>query len=269
MAGGIERWSSRGGRPCSRQECRGVLRAKWSSSPAPVAPTASGARSPCALRLRERRSASLDLDGARAGLVADEVSKRGGEALADNVRRAALRGVRSRGRHPGREVYGGHIDILVNNAATFSGRTGPYHPRPFEEWTTDEWDTMLDVNLRGMWFCVRAVYPYMKAQGYGKIVNVGSSTFWEGVSRPRALCRQQGRRHRVHAVSGPRARTRRHPGQLSLPRLHADGHQPGASSGAGLRGPDPPEAVPAPSGTRWPTIWPGRPSISPRPTATS
>ena len=39
---------------------------------------------------------------------------------------------------------------------------------------------MLDVNLRGMWFCVRAVYPYMKARSYGKIVNVGSSTFWEG-----------------------------------------------------------------------------------------
>ena len=41
---------------------------------------------------------------------------------------------------------------------------------------------MLDVNLRGMWFCARAFVPLMKARGYGKIVNVTSSTFWEGVA---------------------------------------------------------------------------------------
>ena len=40
---------------------------------------------------------------------------------------------------------------------------------------------MLDVNLRGMWFCARAVFPYMEPQGYGKIINLTSSTFWEGV----------------------------------------------------------------------------------------
>jgi 3-oxoacyl-[acyl-carrier protein] reductase len=122
----------------------------------------------------------LDIDVARAALVSDAIGAEGGEAmpLACDVSRledcqaaaAALAG-----------VYGGHIHILVNNAATFKGPSGPYQPRPFEEWTTDEWDHQFDVNLRGMWFCVRAVYPYMKAQGYGKIVNVGSSTYWEGV----------------------------------------------------------------------------------------
>jgi 3-oxoacyl-[acyl-carrier protein] reductase len=40
---------------------------------------------------------------------------------------------------------------------------------------------MLDVNLRGMWFCARAFVPPMKTRGYGKIINVTSSTFWEGV----------------------------------------------------------------------------------------
>ena len=44
--------------------------------------------------------------------------------------------------------------------------------QPFDQWTVEEWDEMLDVNLRGMWFCARAFVPLMKAQGYGKIVNV-------------------------------------------------------------------------------------------------
>ena len=37
------------------------------------------------------------------------------------------------------------------------------------------------VNLRGQWFCARAVLPYMKAQAYGKIINVGSTSFFEGI----------------------------------------------------------------------------------------
>jgi 3-oxoacyl-[acyl-carrier protein] reductase len=41
---------------------------------------------------------------------------------------------------------------------------------------------MLDVNLRGSWFCARAAVPFMKARGYGKIINLTSSTFWEGVA---------------------------------------------------------------------------------------
>jgi NAD(P)-dependent dehydrogenase (short-subunit alcohol dehydrogenase family) len=119
-------------------------------------------------------------DGKSAALVAEEISKSGGEAIPiacdlshfDQCEAAAALLA---------QTYGGHIDILVNNAAAFKGPTGGYHPRPFDEWTVEEWDHMLDVNLRGMWFCARAVYPYMKPQGYGKIINVGSSTFWEGV----------------------------------------------------------------------------------------
>jgi 3-oxoacyl-[acyl-carrier protein] reductase len=53
--------------------------------------------------------------------------------------------------------------------------------RPFDEWTPEEWDQMQAVNLRGMWFCCRAVFPYMKAQRYGKIINLSSSTFFQGV----------------------------------------------------------------------------------------
>jgi 3-oxoacyl-[acyl-carrier protein] reductase len=119
-------------------------------------------------------------DGRSARLVVDEILEAGGQAVAiacdlagfDQCEAAAALLA---------QTFGGRIDILVNNAAAFKGPVSGYHPRQFDEWTTEEWDHILDVNLRGMWFCVRAVYPYMKSQGYGKIVNVGSSAFWEGV----------------------------------------------------------------------------------------
>ncbi len=122
----------------------------------------------------------VDLDAARAAVAQEEIARVGGDAMAiacdvgrfEDCEAAAATLARA---------FGGRIDILVNNAATFAGSSGPYHPRPFEEWVTEEWDHQLDVNLRGMWFCMRAVYPYMKLQRYGKIVNIGSSTFWEGV----------------------------------------------------------------------------------------
>jgi NAD(P)-dependent dehydrogenase (short-subunit alcohol dehydrogenase family) len=120
----------------------------------------------------------LDMDGDRATLVCDDIRAGGGVAL-PLVCNVGLLKECTAATTKLAEAYGG-IDILVNNAATFRGPGGAYHPRPFEEWATEEWDHMFDVNLRGMWFCVRAVYPYMKAQGYGKIINIGSSTFWEG-----------------------------------------------------------------------------------------
>ena len=76
------------------------------------------------------------------------------------------------------DAFGGRIDILVNNAAFF-GTMGSW--RPFNEWTPEEWDQMQAINVRGMWFCAQAVFPYMKAQGYGKIINLSSSTFFQGV----------------------------------------------------------------------------------------
>jgi hypothetical protein len=51
------------------------------------------------------------------------------------------------------------------------------------------------VNVRGMWFCARAVFTYMKPQGYGKIVNMASASFHQGagkragrVRHPRERC---------------------------------------------------------------------------------
>ena len=71
----------------------------------------------------------------------------------------------------------GRIDVLVNNAAIY----GTIVRRPFMEIPVEEWDRVMAVNLRGLFLCARAVFPTMKAQGKGKIVNIASSTFFKGV----------------------------------------------------------------------------------------
>src|SRR2546427_277497 len=70
----------------------------------------------------------------------------------------------------------GRVDILVNNAAIY----GTIVRKPFEQITVEEWDKLYAVNVRGIFLCVKAVAPYMKAQKQGKIVNVTSNTFFKG-----------------------------------------------------------------------------------------
>jgi 3-oxoacyl-[acyl-carrier protein] reductase len=64
----------------------------------------------------------------------------------------------------------GRVDILVNNAALSS----VLRPKPFWEWSVDEWDRVMNVNARGVWLVTRAVLPSMRERGYGRIVNVAS-----------------------------------------------------------------------------------------------
>lgn len=68
----------------------------------------------------------------------------------------------------------GRVDILVNNAGLYATLSR----RPFYELPVEEWDRVMAVNLKGPWLCTRAVYPAMKKQGYGKIINVASATFF-------------------------------------------------------------------------------------------
>ena len=63
----------------------------------------------------------------------------------------------------------GKIDILVNNA-------GLNIRRPSTEVSQQDWDTVLDTNLKGSFFCAQAVGKEMIKQGYGRIINVGSCT---------------------------------------------------------------------------------------------
>ncbi|MGC8810938.1 MAG: SDR family NAD(P)-dependent oxidoreductase [bacterium] len=63
----------------------------------------------------------------------------------------------------------GKIDILVNNAG-INIRKFP------QEYTVQEWDEVITVNLRSAFLCAKAVYPAMKKAGGGKIINIGSMT---------------------------------------------------------------------------------------------
>jgi NAD(P)-dependent dehydrogenase (short-subunit alcohol dehydrogenase family) len=71
----------------------------------------------------------------------------------------------------------GRIDILINNAALFATIV----KRPFYEIPAKEWDSVMAVNLKGPFLCSKAVYPQMKKQGKGKIINVSSGTFFKGL----------------------------------------------------------------------------------------
>jgi NAD(P)-dependent dehydrogenase (short-subunit alcohol dehydrogenase family) len=70
----------------------------------------------------------------------------------------------------------GRVDILINNAAIYDG----LKRKPFYEIDLDEWDLVMKVNVKGAFLCTRAVFPYMKNQGYGKIVNIASEVFFTG-----------------------------------------------------------------------------------------
>ncbi|KQS95486.1 glucose 1-dehydrogenase [Rhizobium sp. Leaf386] len=62
----------------------------------------------------------------------------------------------------------GRIDILVNNA-------GISRYRAFAEASNEDWDPVLAVDLKGVFFCSQAVAPYMRARKSGRIVNISSA----------------------------------------------------------------------------------------------
>lgn len=62
------------------------------------------------------------------------------------------------------------IDILVNVAG---GVVGQVH-QPIENVTDDQWEKVVDVNLKATFYMIRAVAPYMKENKYGRIVNISS-----------------------------------------------------------------------------------------------
>ena len=72
----------------------------------------------------------------------------------------------------------GRIDVLINNAAIFA--TVPMNRGRIETITPEEWDELMAVNLKGLFFCCRAVLPTMRAQKSGKIVNIASGTVFNG-----------------------------------------------------------------------------------------
>jgi len=61
----------------------------------------------------------------------------------------------------------GRLDILVNNA-------GVFYPSVFLELSEEQWDVMLNTNLKSQFLCAQAAAPHMKRQGRGRIINISS-----------------------------------------------------------------------------------------------
>jgi len=60
------------------------------------------------------------------------------------------------------------VDVLVNNAGLALGLD------PAQSANLDDWDTMVDTNIKGVTYCTRAVLPGMKERGRGHVINIGS-----------------------------------------------------------------------------------------------
>jgi 3-oxoacyl-[acyl-carrier protein] reductase len=72
----------------------------------------------------------------------------------------------------------GRIDVLMNNAAIYV--TQKLWKGPVEELPLEEWDRVIEVNLKGVFLCCKAAIPVMKQQRSGKIINIASGTFFSG-----------------------------------------------------------------------------------------
>lgn len=70
----------------------------------------------------------------------------------------------------------GRIDILVNNA-------GITRDAMFHKMTDGQWDAVIKTNLNGVYHCCKYVVPGMRGQGYGKIVNLASSSAYGNVGQ--------------------------------------------------------------------------------------
>jgi NAD(P)-dependent dehydrogenase (short-subunit alcohol dehydrogenase family) len=79
----------------------------------------------------------------------------------------------------------GHIDILINNA-------GMNIAKPIEEVTETDWDAVLDLNLKSVFFCSQAAGRYMTARKQGKIINISSQMALVGYFNRSAYCSSKG-----------------------------------------------------------------------------
>src|SRR5690242_18522660 len=101
----------------------------------------------------------------RMQTLADEVNKNGGKALAKATDVTKLEQVKDLV-DAAVKTYG-RIDVIINNA-------GLMPHSPLERLKIDEWNQMIDVNIKGVLYGIAAALPYMKEQKSGQIINVSS-----------------------------------------------------------------------------------------------
>lgn len=103
--------------------------------------------------------------------VADSINNSGGKAEYNQVSVTDKPAVESLFKKVN-DKYG-KIDILINNAGITRDRT-------LEKMSEEEWDAVIDVNLKGVFICTQAVVPYMKVNKWGRIVSAASNVGLRG-----------------------------------------------------------------------------------------
>jgi 3-oxoacyl-[acyl-carrier protein] reductase len=111
--------------------------------------------------------AVLDLDEAACRRVVDEIEANGGRGLAVGVDVTAEEAVAAAIERIAAEL--GEPTVLVNNA-------GIIRDNLLFKMTTSEWDSVIDVHLRGSFLMSRAVQGYMTKAGFGRIINLSSTS---------------------------------------------------------------------------------------------
>ncbi len=117
---------------------------------------------------------AADIDLSAAQQTADLVAAAGGEAQAVAVDVSDEAATRQMAAQTAKRWS--RIDILINNAALYGG----LERKRFDAIAPAEWDRVMAINLKGPWLCARAVYPWMRKQEAGKIINVASAVFFSG-----------------------------------------------------------------------------------------
>ncbi|MBB6675133.1 SDR family NAD(P)-dependent oxidoreductase [Cohnella nanjingensis] len=162
------------------------------------------------------RGAIVAVNYSRSMAEAEEtvrlIGEAGGRAIAVQANVAEDREVRAMVDRIASEF--GTVDLLVNNASI----TRHIPLDDLEAVTADAWDALYDVNVKGMFYCARAVAPYMKRSKQGAIVNLGSIAGQTGYgsSLPYAVSKAA-----VHALTLSLARA-------LAPEIRVNGVAPGA-----------------------------------------
>ncbi len=138
------------------------------------------------------------------------VKQAGGKCLALNADVTDLAGLHDMAARAKKE-FGG-INALVNNAALYGALKGGR----FDKLDEAQWDACMNINVKGIWNCCKAVVPVMREAGAGSIINISSLAATYGLSMAlhyttskaavigitRGLARELGREHiRVNAIA--------------------------------------------------------------------
>ena len=120
--------------------------------------------------------AIAELDPQRADTTVSDVREQSGKAIAvsrDVSDRSLVEAATARTL----DEYG-QVDILINNAVS------PNLTGSLEELDDVDWDRNFDVNVKGSFYCFRAVVPHMKERRYGKVVSMASIVGRRGSAEP-------------------------------------------------------------------------------------